>query len=121
MINISEIQFCEKEIEKIIQHEIENEKNDLSDIRESIVEFLLETEKFNDDECMNLAFDIVDQIIYDLEINYINLNRLLKYISEMNCYEAYLRLIEDYKDMLEPKKYHEIKQEANHFFPDMIY
>ena len=84
-------------------------KLDLEHIRDGIFQHIFDQfadgktdEESNDiaNEAMNRAFAVVDGLIENLPTNEINCQRLKAYINEMDCLNAYDRLLTDFKEFL---------------------
>ncbi len=82
---------------------------DLSDIRERIYDYIHEqldreaTGLGSDDaasESMNRSFVVIDSLIRNLPVDEMNCRRLTAYIKEMDCLEAYDRLLTDFQGFL---------------------
>jgi hypothetical protein len=89
----------------------------LSCIREMIFDHILE--QLSDDEigeesddagneAMNRAFSVVDGLIENLPLDEMNCQRLKDYINEMDCFNAYDRLLTDYRQFLSAEERQQI-------------
>ena len=100
---------------KKLRQAINDPSQDLESIREIIYEHIIEniehvSEK-DMEEAMATAFNAVEELICELEVNKVNFNRLKDYIKGYYSYNAYNRLIMDFSDyMSENERLHLIKE-----------
>jgi hypothetical protein len=95
------------EIDKLvilIQKKIGNKKNTLEDIKDMICDHISEHKgsknrhDYNKNE--SLAFNAVDKLIDELEVNVTNYKRIKEYISSYHSYNGFNRLIVDFQMFL---------------------
>ena len=99
------------EIDKLvvlIQKKIDSPKYTLEDIKEVIYDHISEHKKLDDqadyDKAESTAFNAVNNLIDDLEVNVTNYKRIKKYISSYHSYNGFNRLIVDFQMFLNKKE-----------------
>jgi hypothetical protein len=99
---------------------------DLEDIREEIYEHIMREKETGSeseeeleeiaDEALLIAFNAVDDLIYDLEVNKLNFKRLMKYIRETHCYAAYDRLFWEFGEFMSESERKDLLEKARKIF-----
>lgn len=106
---------------------LSSKSDDLEDLRELVCDYIIEEKGFDSeddkeeiyeeiyediyDEAFSTSYDVVDSIIYELEVNEINFRRLKNYIKAIDSYIAYHMLIEYFaKFMTKVEKQNLIKE-----------
>lgn len=90
---------------------------DLSDIRELIYDHIFECSVEEEkSEAMNRAFMVIDGLIENLPVDEMNCERLKAYIMEFDSFEAYDRLLTDYREFLTAEEYERILAEGKRIF-----
>ena len=99
------------EIDKLvvlIQKKIDSPKYTLEDIKDVIYDHISEHKELDDqddyDEAESTAFNAVNKLIDDLEVNVTNYKRIKKYISSYHSYNGFNRLIVDFQMFLTKKE-----------------
>ena len=106
---IPNIETLVKQLEKMLS----NPSYTLQDILEAIVDHIIEEKE---SEAWAIAFNAVDHIIDELEVNDLNFKRLLDYIKDYDCYNAYNRLIMDFEEFLSEDKRRELIENGRKIF-----
>ena len=99
------------EIDKLfvlIQKKIDSPKYTLEDIKDVIYDHISEHKKLDDqdnyDKAESVAFNAINNLIDDLEVNVTNYKRIKKYISSYHSYNGFNRLIVDFQMFLNKKE-----------------
>ena len=99
------------EIDKLvvlIQKKIDSPKYTLEDIKGVIYDHISEHKELDDqddyDKAESTAFNAVNNLIDDLEVNVTNYKRIKKYISFYHSYNGFNRLIVDFQMFLNKKE-----------------
>ncbi|MDW3191895.1 MAG: restriction endonuclease [Cytophagales bacterium] len=109
---------------------LNNEQNhDLDGLKDLVFDFIIENEEKRNpnidfDEipinAMNVAFNIVEDLIFKLEVNPINCERLKSYINGIHSYHAFDRLLTDFEDLLSiDEKISILKEGKKIFVPEI--
>ena len=105
--------FKEKipEIDKLVvlvQKKIDSPKYTLEDIKDVIYDHISEHKELNKktdyDKAESTAFNAVNNLIDDLEVNVTNYKRIKKYISFYHSYNGFNRLIVDFQMFLNKRE-----------------
>jgi hypothetical protein len=105
--------FKEKipEIDKLVvlvQKKINSPKYTLEDIKDVIYDHISEhkelNKKIDHDKAESTAFNAVNNLIDDLEVNVTNYKRIKKYISSYHSYNGFNRLIVDFQMFLNKRE-----------------
>jgi len=94
----------------------------LSYIYELVCDYITEQldPEGEDDEAANnaaeLAFDVIERLIWYLPVDELNCERLKAYITEVQSYDAYDRLLRHYDDYLSPEERQRILEEGKRLF-----
>jgi len=109
---------------------LEDPSIDLEDIQEEIYEHIMREkdawsksgEEIDEimDEAMSIAFNAGEDLIYDLEVNELNFNRLMKYIQEADCYNAYDKLFWDFDEFMSKSERKKLLEKARKIFDEEI-
>jgi hypothetical protein len=99
------------EIDKLvvlIQKKIDSPKYTLENIKDVIYDHISAHKKLDDQDDYNkaesTAFNAVNNLIDDLEVNVTNYKRIKKYISSYHSYNGFNRLIVDFQMFLNKKE-----------------
>jgi hypothetical protein len=99
------------EIDKLfvlIQKKIDSPKHTLEDIKDVIYDHISEHKKLDDqdnyDKAESVAFNAINNLIDDLEVNVTNYKRIKKYISSYHSFNGFNRLIIDFQMFLNKKE-----------------
>jgi hypothetical protein len=99
------------EIDKLvvlIKKKIDSPKYTLEDIKDVIYDHISEHKELNKktgyDKAESLAFNAVNNLIDDLEVNVTNYKRIKKYISSYHSYNGFNRLIIDFQMFLNKRE-----------------
>jgi len=99
------------EIDKLfvlIQKKIDSPKYTLENIKDVIYNHISEHKKLDDqdnyDKAESVAFNAINNLIDDLEVNVTNYKRIKKYISSYHSYNGFNRLIIDFQMFLNKKE-----------------
>jgi hypothetical protein len=92
----------------LIQKKIDSPKYTLEDIKNVIYDHISEHKELDDqddyDKAESMAFNAVNNLIDDLEVNVTNYKRIKKYISSYHSYNGFNRLIVDFQMFLNKKE-----------------
>jgi hypothetical protein len=99
------------EIDKLfvlIQKKIDSPKHTLEDIKDVIYDHISEHKKLDDqdnyDKAESVAFNAINNLIDDLEVNLTNYKSIKKYISSYHSFNGFNRLIIDFQMFLNKKE-----------------
>jgi hypothetical protein len=99
------------EIDKLfvlIQKKIDSPKYTLENIKDVIYNHISEHKKLDDqdnyDKAESVAFNAINNLIDDLEVNVTNYKRIKKYISSYHSFNGFNRLIIDFQMFLNKKE-----------------
>jgi hypothetical protein len=92
----------------LITKKINSPKYTLEDIKELIYDHISEHKKLDDqdnyDKAESAAFNAINNLIDDLEVNVTNYKRIKKYISSYHSFNGFNRLIIDFQMFLNKKE-----------------
>jgi hypothetical protein len=92
----------------LIQKKIDSPKYTLEDIKNVIYDHISEHKKLDDqdnyDKAESVAFNAINNLIDDLEVNVTNYKRIKKYISSYHSFNGFNRLIIDFQMFLNKKE-----------------
>lgn len=118
-----------KKLISVINEMISDPESSLEDIREAVSEHIVEQSKLDcsdpgyDDllsNAENISFNVIDDLIYDLDVSDINCNRILSYLSSFVSYSGYDRLLRDFRRLLpESVRSNLLREGRNNFIKEV--
>jgi hypothetical protein len=88
-------------LNRLLQKMIDKKKCTLEDIKDTIYDHIAEHKKFHDKaKADSMAFNAMDKLIDDLEMNITNYKRIKDYMASYHSYSAFNRLILDFQMFL---------------------
>jgi hypothetical protein len=106
----------------VVQQMIRNPKYSLEDIREEIVDHISDCKEIHPDdyekrgEASSVAYNVVDNLIDDLEENETNYNRIKDYIRSYHSYNGFNRLIVDFGGIVPDEERKRLVDEGRRLF-----
>jgi hypothetical protein len=106
----------------VIEQMIRNTKYSLEDIREEIVDHISECQEIHPDdyeklgEASSVAYNVIDNLIDDLEETETNCKRIKDYIGYYHSYNGFNRLIVDFEEIVTDEEKRRLIDEGRRIF-----